>query len=113
MTLPPLPPLSPLNQDVSLAQNGFCKIPNGLWLQWGRTTLLGGGGSTTITFPKAFPKQCYNVQATVIASPNTSLVYTVQVETVTKTNCLISGNRTDGSAVTAPQMDFYWQAIGH
>jgi hypothetical protein len=63
--------------------------------------------------PKAFPKQCYNVQATVIASPNSSLAYTVQVEAVTKTNCLINGNRTDGTAVTAPQMDVYWMAIGH
>jgi hypothetical protein len=114
MPLPPLPPIPPHPPaDVSLAQNGFWKIPNGLWLQWGRATLFGGGGSATITFPKAFPNQCYNVQATVIASPNTSLAYTVQVEAVTKTNCLINGNRTDGSAATAPQMDVYWQAIGH
>jgi hypothetical protein len=32
---------------------------------------------------------------------------------VTKANCLINGNRTDGTAVTAPQMDVYWQALGH
>jgi hypothetical protein len=85
MPLPPLPPIPPHPPaDVSLAQNGFWKIPNGLWLQWGRATLFGGGGSATVTFPKAFPNQCYNVQATVIASPNTSLAYTVQVEAVTK-----------------------------
>src|SRR4051812_40317562 len=108
MTLPPIP-----TQGVALAPNGFWKIPNGLWLQWGRATLFGGGGSTTDTFPKPFSKQCYNVQATVIASPNTNLAYTVHVEAVTKTNCLINGNRTDGTAVTAPQMDVYWQAIGH
>jgi hypothetical protein len=48
-----------------------------------------------------------------LSSPNSSLAYTVQVEAVTKTNTLINGNRTDGTAVTAPQMEVYWQAIGH
>jgi hypothetical protein len=112
MPLPPLPPLTLNTQDVTLAQNGRWKVPNGLIFQWGRATLFGGGGSTTVTFPKAFPHQCLNVQATPIASPNSGLAYTVQVETVAKSNCLLNGNRTDGSAVTAPQMDVYWQAIG-
>ena len=106
-------PISP--QPVQhLAQDGYWLIPHGVMFQWGRATLFGGGGSSTITFPKHFPVACFNVQATVIASPNSSMAYTVQVESISKTNFLLSGNRADGTgAVTAPQMDVYWQAIGH
>jgi hypothetical protein len=52
--------------------------------------------------------------ATPIASPNTSLAYTVQIEAVSATNALISGNRDDGGGiVSAPQMDIFWQALGY
>jgi hypothetical protein len=40
--------------DVLIAQNGYWKHPSGLIEQWGRDALV-GGGSTTITFPIAFP----------------------------------------------------------
>ena len=60
---------------------------------------VGGGGSTTITFPKAFPKECFNVVATPVASPNTGLAYTVQVEAVSSDNVLVSGNRDDGGGI--------------
>jgi invasion protein IalB len=107
-----LPSPQPLAQH--LAQNGFFLVPHGVMIQWGRATLFGGGGSTTITFSKAFPAGCFNVQATVIASPSSSMTYTVQVEAISRTNFQLSGNRADGTgAVTAPQMDVYWQAIGY
>ena len=100
--------------DSLLEENGFSQNPNGLIVQWGCATLFGGGGSTTITFPKAFPKECFNVVATPVASPNTGLAYTVQVEAVSSDNVLVSGNRDDGGGiVSAPQMTIFWQAIGH
>ena len=68
--------------QTSLTRDGFWRVPNKVLYQWGRATLTGGGGSTTITFPKAFVIACLNVQATVIASPNTGFVYSTQVETV-------------------------------
>jgi hypothetical protein len=96
-----------------LAQNGRWKSPDGLMLQWGHATVFGGGGATTVTFPSPFPNQCFNVQATVIANPSSGLAYTVHVASVAKNNFLLSGNRTDGTAVSAPQMDVYWQATGY
>jgi hypothetical protein len=97
-----------------LEENGYSRNVDGLITQWGRATLFGGGGSSTITFPMAFPNECFNVVATPIASPNTSLAYTVQIEAVTAANALISGNRDDGGGtVSAPQMDVFWQALGY
>lgn len=47
---------------VSKTENGYCRLPNGLILQWatgvGSTTEI----SQTITFPIAFPNACLNVQ---------------------------------------------------
>jgi hypothetical protein len=100
--------------DALLEQNGYSRNADGLMVQWGRATLFGGGDSTTIRFPKAFPKECFNVVATPIASPNSSLAYSVQIETVTTSTVLISGNRDDGGGiVTAPQMTIFWQALGY
>jgi hypothetical protein len=97
-----------------LEETGYSRNADGLITQWGRSTLFGGGGSGTITFPMAFPNECFNVVATPIASPNTSLAYTVQIEAVTASNVLISGNRDDGGGtVSAPQMDIFWQALGN
>ncbi len=100
--------------NALLEENGYSRNADGLITQWGRATLFGGGGSGTITFPMAFPNECFNVVATPIASPNTSLAYTVQIEAVSVANALISGNRDDGGGiVSAPQMDIFWQALGN
>lgn len=47
---------------VSKIENGYCRLPNGLILQW--ATGVGGTTETsqTITFPIAFPNACLNVQ---------------------------------------------------
>src|SRR5688572_21733587 len=100
--------------NALLQENGYSQNADGLITQWGRATLFGGGGSSTITFPMTFPNECFNVVATPIASPNTSLAYTAQIEAVTAANVLISGNRDDGGGiVSAPQMDIFWQALGY
>lgn len=46
---------------ASKAQNGWCKLPNGLILQWGQSELI-----NTI-FPIAFPTACFNIQFSDIA----------------------------------------------
>jgi hypothetical protein len=85
-----------------------------LVVQWGRSTLFGGGGSTTIHFPTPFPTECFNVVATPIASPTSSLAYSVQIESVSASSVAISGNRDDGGGViSAPQMEVFWQALGN
>ena len=51
-----------LNTDItsSLSNNGWCKLPNGLIMQWG----ISNGG--WVNFPIAFPHQCFSV----IGTPN-------------------------------------------
>lgn len=94
-------------------ENGYQQNSNGFTTQWGRATLVGGGGSTTITFPMVFPNDCLNVVATPVASPNTGLIYSVRVESISTDSVLISGNMFDGTAITAPKMDVFWQALGY
>ena len=96
-----------------LQENGYSTDASGLITQWGRATLFGGGGSTTITFPTAFPTECFNVVATPIASPSTGLADSVRIESVSNANVLVSGNRADGTTITAPQMDVFWRALGY
>ncbi|HHF4551505.1 TPA: phage tail protein [Haemophilus influenzae] len=48
----------------NLAETGWCKLPNGMILQWGLAVLNRGYGRTTdtyITFPIRFPSSCFNV----------------------------------------------------
>lgn len=99
--------------DSLIAQNGYYVHRSGLIEQWGRDALTGGGGSTTITFPMAFPSQCFQVTANVLASPSTSITRSIQVETFDASTVLLSGNQiaTPGG-VTAPAMTALWRAIG-
>jgi hypothetical protein len=98
---------------ASIGQNGYIKHASGLIEQWGRDALTGGGGSTTITFPIAFPNQCFNVVANVLGSPSTNVSRSIEVETYDASTVLLSGNQiaTPG-VVTAPTMTALWRAIG-
>lgn len=100
--------------DALLQLTGYSQNPDGLIVQWGRSTLFGGGDATAIHFPMPFPTECFNVVATPIASPNRALAYTVQIESVSRTAVAVSGNRDDGGGViSAPQMDVFWHALGY
>jgi hypothetical protein len=97
---------------ASIGLNGFILLPSGLVEQWGQDTLF-GGTSTTITFPVAFPNQCFNVVANPIASPNTMLVRAINVETYNTTTVLLSGNLIEnGGVVSSPSMTVNWRAVG-
>lgn len=43
--------------NQSLQANGYQRLPGGLILQWG-SVFIAGNGSTTVTFPIAFPNAC-------------------------------------------------------
>jgi hypothetical protein len=98
---------------ASLGQNGYIKHAGGLIEQWGRDALTGGGASTTITFPIAFPNQCFQVTANALASPSASITRSIQVETFDTATVLLNGNQiaTPGN-VTAPAMTALWRALG-
>lgn len=45
----------------SLASSGYQKLPSGLIIQWGVTTLTGGGSYTTVTLPIAYTTTNFGV----------------------------------------------------
>lgn len=49
--------------EQSLQENGWCRLPSGLILQWGAVTVA-AQSSVSISFPTAFPVVCLNMQAT-------------------------------------------------
>jgi hypothetical protein len=54
-----------LDPGKSLAANGWCKLPNGLIMQWGTYQAFQEEGATPpISFPIAFPAQCFGVWLT-------------------------------------------------
>lgn len=50
--------------NQSAAASGFMKLPNGLAIQWGQTTVASSGatsGSQTVTLPTSFANNCLQV----------------------------------------------------
>lgn len=46
---------------ASLSTNGYQKLPSGLIIQWGTGTTVPANGTSTTTFPIAFPNSCFYV----------------------------------------------------
>ena len=86
--------------------NGYCKLPNGLIFQWGRTNIDGSSGS--VNFPIAFPNALYNVQFTDVlaaGSATNNIPYMAWISENSNTSkFVINCSRTVGL--------FNWFAIG-
>ncbi|MHB8813209.1 MAG: gp53-like domain-containing protein [Steroidobacteraceae bacterium] len=63
-----------------------------------------GSGSTSVSFPRDFSQQCWNVQVTVQGSSGSS--YTVWTSAPSTTGCTI------GAAGQNGLITLYWTAIG-
>lgn len=48
----------------NLAETGWCKLPNGMILQWGSGTSQYSESGSLFKFPLAFTKQCFSILAT-------------------------------------------------
>ncbi|AXP38806.1 phage tail protein [Haemophilus influenzae] len=92
----------------NLAETGWCKLPNGMILQWGLAVLNSGYGRTTdtyITFPIRFPASCFNVV----------MSYGVMTDKrVTQDPVLASLDQTGMTVRQQSDRDvvIYWRAIG-
>jgi len=49
----------------SLADDGWTKLPNGLTLQWGSTTVAANTANSSVSFPVAFDTACFQVVVSV------------------------------------------------
>lgn len=96
--------------------NGYTKLPNDLIDQWGEVLMSWQGeGPVKVTFPIAFPNECYNVQITAKSSGRSGFVgtdLTIGVGEITATGFSAMLNTwTQGVAVNDFQ-GFLWRAIG-
>ncbi len=64
----------PADFSANLSESGYQKLPSGLIIQWGiYDTLTNTSGSTaegSVSFPIAFPNQCFQVIANPVNVPN-------------------------------------------
>jgi hypothetical protein len=99
----------PADFTNSLDTNGYQKLPNGLIIQWGEET-SGTSGSVDITFPLAFPNNCYSLVG-VIVSDNTDYQYTFTIKTLTTSKATINKVHNDSGEATSHNV--YWISIGN
>lgn len=57
------------NPASSLSGNGYVQFPSGAYLQWGVTGSIGGGSSSSVSFPISFPSNCFTVIVCSTSSP--------------------------------------------
>ena len=89
----------------NLTETGYCQMPGGLVVQWGRSS-VSGQSSATVTFPMAFPSACFvaiPVAGGTSAGGGTSDYF--GVSSITVTSFLVT-SRYDGA------QDIIWMAFG-
>ena len=97
-----------------LGQNGYCKFPNGLLIQWGKVS----GSSVvsyTITMSTSFFDKSYKIFATVYKPSSDSGVYSaspIDDSTKTVSRFCINRNYASGGSTGLSQETFDWLAIG-
>lgn len=85
----------------ALQQNSYCKLPNGLIIQWGVTSLSiesGKSASNTAVFPIEFPNRLLNVQANI--NRNITTKDKTGCENILVNVIMASGISTDKKQVT-------------
>ena len=96
----------------SLEEDGYQILDSGFIIQWGRegSTSAGAlGATTTITFPKAFTVECFNVLGTYGLKPDDS-GSTISSPAINYDQLSATGVQ----FTTEDSYEFlYWQAIGH
>lgn len=90
-------------RQQSLSSNGYQKLAGGLILQWGSVSVPGGGGTSTISFPIAFPNACFSIQPGNPAS-------IVKIDNINQNTFDIDNNDSMGNPSPGT---LYWFAIGH
>lgn len=91
----------------SLGTSGYQKLPSGLIIQWGKTTL---SGWTSISFPTAFTTAVYCINATMALNSQSTVLGAAVVNTSAVTTSGFSIALIN--ATTTVNQPIYWIAIG-
>lgn len=76
--------------NVSIAENGYTSLPNGLIMQWGRGRIP--NGDNDVAFPIAFPNSLVNVQVTDEGAGSNTHGYNWRLSNNTKFRCTSQGS---------------------
>lgn len=85
-------------EDVSTEDNGFCKLPNGLTLQWGVAM-----ENSIVQFPLAFQDKCFSLTATLKSEEKIDVPVSAQVLGQTEFKLINGRNQND---------QYFWFAVG-
>lgn len=96
---------TPFDYNTQAQQDGWIDLPGGITMQWGFWTVNGSGGTTTVTYPKAFSAGPYSVVATTHDPGNTGGSGNAAVTTITTDPASFVVSKTNND-------ELHWQAIG-
>lgn len=91
------------------SENDWCRLPNGLIMQWGLSSSIPDESSITVSFPIVFPNDCLSIQATInieTLTGGTRSVYAKKISTA-------QFKLTNDSVNTLPAITAFWFAIGY
>lgn len=106
-----------LDFSWSTSANGYQRLPSGLILQWGSTTLPNPGSSSsnlTVTFPIAFPNTAYYAGGSALAQSNSTFGQwpSVNVQNLGTTSFRLVVDSTVSSIPINQDIPLRWFAIG-
>jgi len=103
-----------LASKSSLVEDGYQELDSGLIIQWGREGSDTGGAlgtTTTVTFPKEFPNECFSITGTYGLVPDDTDGISTDGEIAINKSQI-----TTSSAQFSTHTDFeyvFWMAIGY
>ena len=97
------------NNAFSANSPGYLVLPNGIYIQWGSTGSIAGSGSSSVTFPIAFPTACLTVQVNLILTGAAGNNYATGGGTSLTTTGFTIYNGNTSVALTGTR----WLAIGY
>jgi len=94
-------------QQYIVSSNGSTMLFGGVILKWGNMTIPPSTSVTTITFPVAYPNNCFCVLLTASNTRGAVLSSTSYISSVSKANFVVT------SATNSQPATFYYLAIGN
>ncbi len=95
----------------STGVNGYQKMPTGVIIQWGTSTIAASTSSSAITFPISFPSRCGSVVCQNTYSNGRNIAYSVA--SVGQNGFSAHPYVTGTNAVPTASVSFFWMAIGY
>ena len=102
------------NDALNTGTDGYCKLPNGMLIQWGRVTSIAETGAVSGSFPIAFPNRCNTMTLSMPsqASTTNAAVWRSDHTSLTTSTYLIQKGGWSGTGGGGSQTA-HWIAIGY